>query len=497
MNFKTKKNERWGIHWTLLAMIALCFVGCKDDDETTMKPYDPSKPVVVTDFIPKEGGGGTRMVLYGENFGTDPSLLHITVGGKEAIIINALGNSVYCILAPKSYNHVSPDSYKGDVKLSISVDDNTQIAEANEKFTYVRQMVVSTLCGHTDEKGNFDVKDGPFDDCGGFQEPTWLSFDPLDHRYLYMAQDNGKPMRMLDLEKRQVYTVLNNGSNKMGRMRTITWTAKGDTMVIANDAGGEGDVNNSYLARDGFGKNAFTVAQTLQIGKQCNGSAIHPINNELYYNCFGMGEVFKYDYWGARKPDGQLDYTKAEKLYNIQDRDWEFNIQIHPSGDYAYIVVINHHYMLRTDYNWKKKTFGTPYLICGAVNADAWVDKFGDQARLNSPYQGIFVKNKKYVEEGRADIYDFYFCDRDNHCVRILTPDGSVTTFAGRGSMGTSLNAAGYNDGEIRKEARFNRPVSIAYDEKGEAFYIGDWNNHRIRKIALEEADEANIEESN
>lgn len=479
MNFKTKRNERWGIHWTLLAMIALCFVGCKDDDETTMKPYDPSKPVTVTDFTPKTGGAGSRLVLYGENFGTDPSLLHITVGGKEAKVINALGNSVYCLIAPKSY--------KGNIELSIGEGDNKQSVAVSENFIYERLLIVSTLCGETDEKNNFDVKEGPFDDCGGFQEPTWLSFDPKDHRYLYLAQDNGKPLRMLDLEEKYLYDAVPSGSNSMGRMRTITWTIDGDTMIVANDAGGEKDVNNSYMVRNGFGKKAFIAPQTLQIGKQCNGSAIHPINHELYYNSYGMGEVFKFDYWKDK------DFATAEKLYNIQDTGWEFNIQIHPSGDYAYIVVVNKHYIMRTDYNWKKKTFGTPYLVCGNVGSSGWDDKVGDQARLNTPYQGIFVKNKTYVEEGKEDVYDFYFCDRHNHCIRILTPEGSVTTFAGRGSLGTS----GYSNGGLRAEARFNQPCSIAYDEESETFYIGDVENHRIRKIALEDADVEVTEENN
>jgi hypothetical protein len=47
-------------------------------------------------------------------------------------------------------------------------------------------------------------------------------------------------------------------------------------------------------------------------------------------------------------------------------------------------------------------------------------------------------------------------------------------------------------NGDLRDDARFDRPSGIAYNEQEGAFYIGDRENRRIRKIALEEMDESN-----
>jgi len=110
--------------------------------------------------------------------------------------------------------------------------------------------------------------------------------------------------------------------------------------------------------------------------------------------------------------------------------------------------------------------------------------------RLNTPYQGVFVKNEDYVEAGKTDEYDFYFTEQYNHDIRILTPEGSVTTFAGRGSSSINPDPWGYVNGDLREEARFDQPTGIAYDEEEGAFYIGDKSNHRFRKIALETKDE-------
>lgn len=490
MKCRTMKSELWKIQWLLLTLFILCFASCKDDsEEKQIEPYDPGKPVEITDFTPDSGGGNTFIVIYGKNFGTDASLLNLTVGGKEAVVINALGDCIYAIVPKKAF--------KGNFVLTVGEGEQVQTVEAEKKFNYARQQVVSTLCGKEDEKGKYEVKNGPFDDCGGIDTPTWFSFDPQNKDILYLAEDRGgRAIRVLDLKNKHVYT---NSQVSFDRPRTLTWALGGqeglnkDTLIVACDRGGDSDSNNYYLVRDKKkpAHEAFNVTpQTLMQGKQCNGSAVHPVNGELYYNSHAIGDVFKFDYPSAWDPEKKaFDFTKREKLFTIQDVNWEFNIIIHPSGSYAYIVVLNRHYIMRTDYDWKKKRFGAPYLFCGSVGNAAWADGTGDKARLSTPYQGVFVKNKQYEKEGAEDIYDFYFTDRGNHCIRILTPEGSVTTFAGRGSSSLS-NSYGHIDGELREKARFDQPAALAYDEDMEIFYIGDIENHCIRKIAMEEGDE-------
>jgi hypothetical protein len=100
----------------------------------------------------------------------------------------------------------------------------------------------------------------------------------------------------------------------------------------------------------------------------------------------------------------------------------------------------------------------------------------------------VFVKNPKYVEEGRSDEYDYYFCDNKNFCVRYLTPDGLVRTYAGR-APSTNGNIWGTEDGDLRQQARFRDVSGIAYDEKRDRFYVLDNNNRRVRTIGMESSD--------
>ena len=49
-------------HLITVLVCCLFFIGCKDD-KANSNQYDPSQPVVFTDFSPKEGGMRTSMYI--------------------------------------------------------------------------------------------------------------------------------------------------------------------------------------------------------------------------------------------------------------------------------------------------------------------------------------------------------------------------------------------------------------------------------------------------
>ncbi len=59
------RSKRWHIISVMLMLIVLC-MSCNDDNSETdspSQPFDPSKPVVVSDFTPKEGGAYQKIVI--------------------------------------------------------------------------------------------------------------------------------------------------------------------------------------------------------------------------------------------------------------------------------------------------------------------------------------------------------------------------------------------------------------------------------------------------
>lgn len=483
-----KKGKVLFFQWVpiLPAFVLFCFSssGCRDgvvDIRSSVSegiPFDPSQPVVVSGFSPKSGGAGQRLVIYGKNFGNEPEKVSVFIGGKKAVVINSLGESLYCFV-PKQ-------AFKGDIQVQVENGGQYVAGRSVEHFDYQRKMVVSTLIGYRNARGDEPWRDGKFKDedqtkmASGFWEPSFMKFDPINPKHLWVTFDNNNGLYLINFED----STVTKKRSDFDRPRSVDFTLDGQYMIIAEDRGGENDRATYRLSRS----RDWQDREILTTYKQCNGATVHPINGEMYFNSYEKGQFFRFDL-NQYFNEGNLGVKDYEQLFVVHDPQWEYKIFIHPTGNYAYLVVINQHYILRVDYNWDKKRFNQPYLVCGQLKSAGYADGVGSSVRLRNPYQGVFVKNKNYVYAGKTDEFDFYFTDQHNHAIRILTPESSVMTFAGRGSSSLNGNPYGYVNGDLREEARFDRPSGIAYNEKEQAFYIGDQMNRRIRKIALEELD--------
>ena len=70
-----------------------------------------------------------------------------------------------------------------------------------------------------------------------------------------------------------------------------------------------------------------------------------------------------------------------------------------------------------------------------------------------------------------------YIADTDNSCVRVVDPDGIISTFAG------ICGERGYaGDFGPADEALLNRPFGVSVDNEGDV-YISDTYNSVIRKV--------------
>jgi sugar lactone lactonase YvrE len=98
-----------------------------------------------------------------------------------------------------------------------------------------------------------------------------------------------------------------------------------------------------------------------------------------------------------------------------------------------------------------------------------YADGLGREARFHEEFGGLAAD----------DSGNIYVADTGNQCIRIVAPDGAVTTLAGKpGGVG------GFGDGPVA-EALFKQPQGVAVDERG-TVYVADTLNHRIRCISPE-----------
>jgi sugar lactone lactonase YvrE len=102
--------------------------------------------------------------------------------------------------------------------------------------------------------------------------------------------------------------------------------------------------------------------------------------------------------------------------------------------------------------------------VAGTPGGD-FVDGPGNIAKFAAP-RGVAIDTKG----------DIYVADFDNHCIRKITPDHVVTTFAGR-----KPKSEGSDNGNAA-QSKFYFPRGITVDSRG-IIYVADIGNVRIRKI--------------
>lgn len=463
--------------------IVCCFAGCNDGTPSMYKevtPYDPSKPVVFNDFSPKKGALRTRMYITGSNFGTDVSKIHIYIGGAKAETIGSTGTTLYCMVPPRAFD--------GSVKVVIDNINGEPAVEHvfDESFEYEAKNAVGTLCGFKDEYGNSAIVNGGFD-VAQFSYPVWLIMDTLGNgnRDLLVVELSNS-VRKIDLINQEVSTVITQGNATMKNLQTVT--LRGDSLLLVDDNavgdlnGGRNVANIYYTLRE----ENFRKAQPYNYDRCAYACMVHPKDGGVYYTTYHDLVFIKKDgQWNedtqSYEPKDLFTLGGSGGVEVFSDKAYPI---IHPSGKYAYILLYES--IWKTEYNEETHEFMPAEQFVGKKLSGGDVDGVGTDARFKRIGQGVFVKNKDYVAAGREDVYDFYVTDIDNHSIRRVTPDGRVTTYAGKGSPFVDGNKGGDIDGELRTEARFNWPFGIAYDERTETFYVCETGNKKIRTISVQ-----------
>lgn len=551
-----KIKTRFSIRTMLVGLLACSMFSCAEDLDVQIigmkgEPHDPSKQIEITDWSPEQGGAGQQMVIYGKNFGNDPSIIKVAVGGNEAIVVSAVGDAIYALIPSKPASDVAPDfngtedeevvpeaqEPEGDedaeeatgfgLTVAVGPEGAMKVATVANAFSYNKVWRVGTLLGTVNDKNELLVKDGPFDDCGNFDWPQMFAVDPLNENHLYVSKDGGD-VRLIDFDAEYVYTIIKGNTTPNNRIRSVSfcptnilkrrqdgsikelypdfalepYPEDGDVgaydLILSHDTRTASNPTVTLYRRnrnvgttvaDEFGETGYTIGKeafansdriTVATGITCNGAYVHPYSGSLFYNSYSTAEMFKMD--ATRIFDGKEDRV-GESQYKFGETGWEFNNVCHPDGLYMVMCMINRGWIGKSVYNRSTDTFaaGMGYVgsdsVMGLGGGRGYVDDIGLSARCDGPRQAIFVYNEAY--EGKEDQYDLYFTDSNNHCIRKVTPQGIVTTFAGRGNNGTS----GYADGLARQEAQFNYPQAIAYNAARHEFYVGDGGNKRIRVI--------------
>jgi sugar lactone lactonase YvrE len=110
---------------------------------------------------------------------------------------------------------------------------------------------------------------------------------------------------------------------------------------------------------------------------------------------------------------------------------------------------------------------GAVSIVAGAANLPGSADGLATEARFNDPC-GLALASDGTI----------YVSELNNHTIRKIAPDGTVSTVAGSPGLTGTANGVG-------AAARFNQPRGIALDAAEENLYVADFANYTIRRLAL------------
>ncbi len=425
----------------LFAVMVLLFSSCKENSSDEFgTPYDPSKPVVITDIEPEDGGFATKVFITGSNFGTDASKIKVYFGDTPATVVNSNGEHLYVF---------SPRQDDGERHISVVVNNDSAVYY-DKTFKYTVKFIVRTLTG---KKGTGKFKPGKLTEAE-FQYPSTLVADKNGNIFLSHWRIPYSLIRINEEEDIAEF-VLPGSTSSYYALGAPTVDANGVVSAISDG----GAVYFSFDPEEGWAPRERSIYSDGSYTRATAHSiAAHPITGDLYTRYAASGHLIKID------PTTREATLVSETVTSI-DSYLVFD-PVNPN--LLYIAYDNLHSIGLYNLETNEHT-----IFAGSAGAAGWMDGPLKEARFNKPSQLIVAPNS-----------NLYVVDRNNHCIReIILPDesgegGMVRTIIGKGGV------AGYQDGNP-DDALFNEPRGVAVLPDG-TMYISEWGNNVIRKLTQE-----------
>jgi len=414
---------------------------CKKEDSNI------SGAPVIENFLPAEGKSKTEVLINGQNFPTDTSLLSVTVNGLPLKIIGSNGHQIMAIVP------------KGMGSGPIVVTANGQSVTSAASFSYQYTRIVTTLAGN----GSYGYANGKGTDAQfHFSDPgsAWLrSMGIIADQSLniYVADPGNNCIRKIDSLGNVTLFAGSPGKPGMadGRGSLAQFSIP---YGIALDNGGNvysvdpGNWDIRKITPDG-------TATTIGWGVSAPwGIAIDPVAETIYYTCTDVGTVYSMPLTGGSS-------TKiADGLF------YPAGITVDKDGN-IYVTENGRHTITKIT----KGTWETA-VIAGLADNAGYVNGVGATARFSYPWGlGIDLSGNLYVAGNGT--WDGSASNPDQSVRMIVAGTWEVIPFAGSG-------VAGYLDA-LGTAAKFAAPTGITVDKAG-VVYVVDKNNNVVRKIVSE-----------
>jgi hypothetical protein len=454
----------------------VCFLlslSCKDDNEKGVDrpPHDPSKPVVLTTFFPDSGQIREKVILEGDNFGSDPEQIRVYFNYKRAKVVGSVGNQMY-VIVPRLPGDTCVVCVKvGDAKDSVFYD---------ARFRYKLSSQSSTIAG-TGYRGhniNGNVNESSFPMYG-------LAVDDNSNIFFLTDGPSGEgAMVMFNEEEQLIREIFRNKgtgwaqspTKRLDQVMIFPSDQRMNDYYVVDKKRGYAPLVHSVVWKRNYDLNDYerisgpvTPAGQTRI----KNAMAYCEEDEHYYTYYRDGSFAKID-----------PQTDTAQVLAVLPPAFVYGMAFHPSN--RYILYMSMSYEVQNNELWPagekyrsticrldvRDPLGTFENVTG-MNGEGHQDGFLAQAKFKHPWQMYFDSQEL-----------LYVADARNFCIRRINLElGTVETVIG------IPGESGYQEGTM-EEAKFGAPlegngigICVGPDD---VIYIGDDGNARLRKLAVE-----------
>ncbi|MFH1498655.1 MAG: SMP-30/gluconolactonase/LRE family protein [Verrucomicrobiota bacterium] len=318
---------------------------------------------------------------------------------------------------------------------------------------------VSTVAGSAGEAGAVDAT-GP---AARFNQPTALALDAANG-LLYVADTGGNRIRRVVIDSRVVTTLTTGLSGPAG----LALNTDGTTLHVAEQAG-----HTLRKIQTATGVATLLAGASGSAGPADGTGAAARFDEPKGLALDGAGHLYVTESNGCRVRRVRLSDGLVETLAGAYEQAGSVNGTgtaarlnqpsglVHDAAGGRLVLTDTLNSQLRA-LDLATLAVTTP---AGPPFSRGAVDGVGEAARFQAPDQ-----------LARDDAGNLYVADRDNHTLRKIAPDGTVTTLAGLAGNAGTLDGTG-------AAARFNSPSGVGVLPDGSAVYVSEADAHVVRKV--------------
>ncbi|MCS3798612.1 IPT/TIG domain-containing protein [Niastella sp. OAS944] len=419
-----------------------CAVGCKK--ESGGNGHNAGEPIVINEFLPVQGGGGTEVLFTGSNYINDTNQVTVTLNGKPLKVVGVNGSQIMAVVPKKA----------GSGHFVVKIGDDSVVSTGI--FNYVYTRTVSTFAGgNTAGFANGKGTDAMFN-LGGANWYRSMGIVVDDKLNVFVADPGNHCIRKID-SNANVTTFSGTAVSGYadGKGTAARFSLPYD---LALDASGNlwcadpGNWDIRKIEPDG-------TATTWAWGSEAPWSvAFDKITGKVYWaGCSSPGSIYPINgQWSVGTPIlTGLNYPAGFKFDNSG------NLYVSMHGD-----------------NMIKKYKAATWTLAATAGSGVvgYANGAPSVAKFANPW-GLAVDAGGNVYVATNGTWDGSVTNADQAIRYIDGATFNVSTFAGSSS-------AGYADA-VGEAAAFSAPTGVAVDKNG-TVYVLDKNNNRIRKIISE-----------